>query len=151
MVLMESIQKILDEELSRMEVGDEVKHPERVKDISVFKMKVEKTFEYWIWGFGVYSILGNTWSSWIGTRNEVRSSFQCLDIIYDDMFQVLITSLNQSLLVEKKFRKPHDRQIFEGVLIAQNERRDHWWIPTHSYMPQQCPMWGWRERLKFDN
>ena len=31
------------------------------------------------------------------TRNEVRSSFQCLDIIYDDMFQVLITSLNQSL------------------------------------------------------
>ena len=58
--------------------------------------------ECWLWGFGVYSIL-----------------------LYDDMFQVLITSLNQSLLVEKKFRKPHDRQIFEGVMIAQNERRDH--------------------------
>ena len=26
-------------------------------------------------GFGVYLILGNTWSSWIGTRNEVRSRF----------------------------------------------------------------------------
>lgn len=45
-MLKESIQKILDEELSRMEVGDKVKHPERVKDISVFKMKVEKKFEY---------------------------------------------------------------------------------------------------------
>ena len=41
-------------------------HPERVKDISVFKMKVEKTF-----------------------------------------------------------RKPLDRQIYEGVMIAENDRRDH--------------------------
>ena len=59
------------------EVGDQVKtnafhthlelnHPERVRDISVFKMKVEKTF-----------------------------------------------------------RKPLDRQIYEGVMIAQNDRRDH--------------------------
>ena len=59
------------------EVGDEVKtnafhthlelnHPEKIKDISVFKMKVEKTFQ-----------------------------------------------------------KPLDRQIFEGVLIGQSDRRDH--------------------------
>ena len=27
--------------------------------------------------------------------------------------------------VEKTFKKPLDRQIFEGVLIAENERRDH--------------------------
>ena len=47
--------------------------------------------------FGVYSILGKYSIKMNSSRNEVRSSFQCLDIIYDDMFQVLITSLNQSL------------------------------------------------------
>ena len=53
--------------------------------------------------FYVELIPRNTWSSWIGTRNNVRNtSFQCLDIIYVDMFQVLITSFNQSLLLEKQ-------------------------------------------------
>ena len=32
-------------------------------------------------------------------RYRTDTSFQCLDFIYDDMFQVLITSLNQSMKI----------------------------------------------------
>ena len=37
--------------------------------------------------FGVYSILGKYSIKMNSSRNEVRSSFQCLDIIYDDMLK----------------------------------------------------------------
>ena len=69
-------------------------------------------------GFGVYSILGKYSIKMNSSRNEVRSSFQCLDIIYDDMFQVLITSLIQSLkLWITVLKVESDKSMFQNLFL----------------------------------
>ena len=58
----------------------------------------------------------------VETKKDSNAFHKHLELNHPEHIQDLSVF---KMKVEKTFRKPLDRQIFEGTLIAENERRDH--------------------------
>ena len=58
----------------------------------------------------------------VETKKDSNAFHKHLELNHPDRIQDLSVF---KMKVEKTFNKPLDRQIFEGTLIAENERRDH--------------------------
>ena len=58
----------------------------------------------------------------VETKKDSNAFHKHLELNHPDHVQDLSVF---KMKVEKTFNKPLDRQIFEGTLIAKNERRDH--------------------------
>ena len=58
----------------------------------------------------------------VETKKDSNAFHKHLELNHPDHVQDLSVF---KMKVEKTFNKPLDRQIFEGTLIAENERRDH--------------------------